>query len=63
MGYGVKRCRRITRLHASPAQPEEWDYLVSAEDGFAAFAHFRSAKWTWLFQNAAVIVIPEQLRI
>ena len=25
-----------TLVHASPAQPEEWDYVVSAEDGFAA---------------------------
>ncbi len=29
-----------TLVHASPAQPEEWDYLVSAEDGFGAFAGF-----------------------
>jgi len=27
-------------VHASPDHPEEWDYLVSAEDGFAAFAAF-----------------------
>jgi diadenosine tetraphosphatase ApaH/serine/threonine PP2A family protein phosphatase len=25
-----------TLVHASPAQPEEWEYVVSAEDGFAA---------------------------
>lgn len=29
-----------TLVHASPAQPEEWDYLVSAEDGLAAFPAF-----------------------
>jgi len=35
-----------TLVHASPAQPDEWDYLVTAEDGFAAFASF----WTrWCF--------------
>ena len=27
-------------VHASPARPEEWDYLVTAEDGFAAFGAF-----------------------
>jgi diadenosine tetraphosphatase ApaH/serine/threonine PP2A family protein phosphatase len=25
-----------TLVHASPAQPDEWDYVVTAEDGFAA---------------------------
>jgi diadenosine tetraphosphatase ApaH/serine/threonine PP2A family protein phosphatase len=29
-----------TLVHASPDRPEEWDYLVSAEDGFAAFEAF-----------------------
>ncbi len=29
-------------MHASPVQPEEWDYLVSAEDGFEAFQAFSS---------------------
>jgi diadenosine tetraphosphatase ApaH/serine/threonine PP2A family protein phosphatase len=29
-----------TLVHASPAQPGEWDYLVSAEDGFGAFPGF-----------------------
>ncbi len=29
-----------TLVHASPAQPEEWDYLVRAEDGLAAFPAF-----------------------
>jgi len=27
-------------VHASPARPEEWDYILSAEDGFAVLAHF-----------------------
>jgi diadenosine tetraphosphatase ApaH/serine/threonine PP2A family protein phosphatase len=29
-----------TLVHASPRRPEEWDYLVSAEDGFEVFAAF-----------------------
>ena len=29
-----------TLVHASPARPEEWDYLVSAQDGYEAFAAF-----------------------
>jgi diadenosine tetraphosphatase ApaH/serine/threonine PP2A family protein phosphatase len=29
-----------TLVHASPVDPEEWDYLVGDEDGFAAFAAF-----------------------
>jgi diadenosine tetraphosphatase ApaH/serine/threonine PP2A family protein phosphatase len=29
-----------TLVHASPGAPEEWDYLLSADDGFAAFAEF-----------------------
>jgi diadenosine tetraphosphatase ApaH/serine/threonine PP2A family protein phosphatase len=36
-----------TLVHASPAQPEEWDYLVSAEDGFAAFPHF-ATRWCFV---------------
>jgi diadenosine tetraphosphatase ApaH/serine/threonine PP2A family protein phosphatase len=31
-----------TLVHASPATPEEWDYLVSAQDGYAAFGAFSS---------------------
>lgn len=31
-----------TIVHASPARPEEWHYLVEAEDGFEAFAAFAS---------------------
>jgi len=29
-------------VHASPRNPEEWDYLMSAEDGFAVFGAFDS---------------------
>jgi diadenosine tetraphosphatase ApaH/serine/threonine PP2A family protein phosphatase len=29
-----------TLVHASPARPEEWPYLVDAEDGYEAFAAF-----------------------
>ena len=29
-----------TLVHASPRQPQEWDYLVTEEDGVAAFSAF-----------------------
>lgn len=29
-----------TLVHASPRNPEEWDYLMSAEDGFKVFGDF-----------------------
>lgn len=29
-----------TLVHASPRRPEEWDYLMSAEDGFEVFGDF-----------------------
>lgn len=29
-----------TLVHASPARPAEWDYLVSSDDGFEAFVAF-----------------------
>jgi diadenosine tetraphosphatase ApaH/serine/threonine PP2A family protein phosphatase len=29
-----------TCVHASPRRPEEWDYLITAEDGFQAFGDF-----------------------
>ena len=29
-----------TCVHASPRRPEEWDYLLSADDGFQAFGDF-----------------------
>jgi diadenosine tetraphosphatase ApaH/serine/threonine PP2A family protein phosphatase len=31
-----------TLAHASPNSPEEWDYLMSAEEGFAAFRFFET---------------------
>lgn len=31
-----------TLVHASPAAPEEWDYLISEADGFAALGAFAS---------------------
>ena len=43
----VREVAEATLVHASPAQPEEWDYLVSAEDGFAAFAHF-ATRWCFV---------------
>ena len=36
----VREVEDATLVHASPAHPEEWDYLVSAEDGYAAFGAF-----------------------
>ena len=36
----VREVEDATLVHASPAQPDEWDYLVSAEDGYAAFSAF-----------------------
>ncbi len=36
-----------TLVHASPAQPEEWDYLMTAEDGFAAFPYF-ATRWCFV---------------
>jgi diadenosine tetraphosphatase ApaH/serine/threonine PP2A family protein phosphatase len=31
-----------TLVHASPAMPDEWDYLVTADDGFSVFGSFRT---------------------
>jgi diadenosine tetraphosphatase ApaH/serine/threonine PP2A family protein phosphatase len=31
-----------TLVHASPRHPEEWDYLISAEDGFEVFGDFQT---------------------
>jgi diadenosine tetraphosphatase ApaH/serine/threonine PP2A family protein phosphatase len=36
-----------TLVHASPAQPDEWDYLVTAADGWAAFPHFPT-RWCFV---------------
>jgi diadenosine tetraphosphatase ApaH/serine/threonine PP2A family protein phosphatase len=36
----VREFADATLVHASPAMPEEWDYLISAEDGYAVFGAF-----------------------
>jgi diadenosine tetraphosphatase ApaH/serine/threonine PP2A family protein phosphatase len=36
-----------TLVHASPEQPEEWDYVVTAEDGFAALGASRT-RWCFI---------------
>lgn len=36
----VREVGDATLVHASPANPADWDYLVSAEDGYAAFGAF-----------------------
>lgn len=36
----VRAIEDATLVHASPHHPEEWDYLVSAEDGLAVFGDF-----------------------
>ena len=36
----VREVEGATLVHASPAGPDEWEYLISAEDGFAAFGAF-----------------------
>ena len=36
----IREVDEATLVHASPAGPDEWDYLVSAEDGFATFGAF-----------------------
>lgn len=36
----VRELEDATLVHASPAQPDEWEYLMSAEDGYAAFPAF-----------------------
>ena len=43
----VREVADATLVHASPAQPEEWDYLVTAEDGFAVFGHF-ATRWCFV---------------
>jgi diadenosine tetraphosphatase ApaH/serine/threonine PP2A family protein phosphatase len=43
----VREVAGATLVHASPAQPEEWDYLVSAEDGYSAFGHF-ATRWCFV---------------
>jgi diadenosine tetraphosphatase ApaH/serine/threonine PP2A family protein phosphatase len=36
----IREVEDATLVHASPAHPEEWGYLVSAEDGYTAFPAF-----------------------
>jgi diadenosine tetraphosphatase ApaH/serine/threonine PP2A family protein phosphatase len=36
-----------TLVHASPSQPDEWEYLVTADDGFDAFPHF-ATRWCFV---------------
>jgi diadenosine tetraphosphatase ApaH/serine/threonine PP2A family protein phosphatase len=36
----VRTVEDATLVHASPRNPEEWDYLVSAEDGLQVFGDF-----------------------
>jgi diadenosine tetraphosphatase ApaH/serine/threonine PP2A family protein phosphatase len=36
----VRTIEDATLVHASPHHPEEWDYLVSAEDGLSVFGDF-----------------------
>ena len=43
----VREIGDATLVHASPAQPDDWDYLVTAEDGFAAFSHF-ATRWCFV---------------
>jgi len=43
----VREIGDATLVHASPAQPDEWEYLVTAEDGFAAFSHF-TTRWCFV---------------
>jgi diadenosine tetraphosphatase ApaH/serine/threonine PP2A family protein phosphatase len=43
----VREVAGATLVHASPAQPEEWDYLVTAEDGFDVFGEF-ATRWCFV---------------
>jgi diadenosine tetraphosphatase ApaH/serine/threonine PP2A family protein phosphatase len=36
-----------TLVHASPEAPDEWEYLVSAEDGWSAFPYFET-RWCFV---------------
>jgi diadenosine tetraphosphatase ApaH/serine/threonine PP2A family protein phosphatase len=36
-----------TLVHAAPGQPDEWDYLVTPEDGWGAFADF-ATRWCFV---------------
>jgi diadenosine tetraphosphatase ApaH/serine/threonine PP2A family protein phosphatase len=43
----VREVAGATLVHASPAQPEEWEYIITAEDGFGAFGHF-ATRWCFV---------------
>jgi diadenosine tetraphosphatase ApaH/serine/threonine PP2A family protein phosphatase len=43
----VRELEDATLVHASPAQPDEWDYLVTPDDGFGAFPHF-ATRWCFV---------------
>jgi diadenosine tetraphosphatase ApaH/serine/threonine PP2A family protein phosphatase len=36
----LREFEEATLVHASPQQPDEWEYVISAEDGYRAFASF-----------------------
>lgn len=38
----IRAVEDATLVHASPRNPEEWDYLVSAEDGLQVFGDFET---------------------
>ena len=43
----VREIGDATLVHASPSQPDEWEYLVTADDGFDAFPHF-ATRWCFV---------------
>ena len=43
----VREVAGATLVHASPAQPEEWDYLLTAQDGFDVFGAF-TTRWCFV---------------
>ena len=62
-----------TLVHASPRNPEDWDYLISAEEGFEAFSAFttrlcfvghshRPAAWSLGSSGPEFDPLPETVR-
>ncbi|HEV8586537.1 MAG TPA: metallophosphoesterase family protein [Methylomirabilota bacterium] len=43
----VRELEDATLVHASPVEPDEWDYLVTPDDGWAAFGHF-ATRWCFV---------------
>ena len=39
----VRVIEDATLVHASPRNPDEWDYLISAEEGLEVFGDFATA--------------------